>query len=191
MIYLLHEPKLLLKKVASISLLALLVCNMLGSTFVMLLDKWQEERVVHANVSFQEKGEFLVMKVPMAIPYMASWNESEETDGLIIFKGDFFRTYQRKFESDTLYTYCKKENASRENVFSLLQQVKKQVNDEPTDSGKKALNFFKNLTKDYTQFGSNTIAYFWVEDLPLKIYTYQEFIPASTLFVNSPPPDLA
>ncbi|WP_143706020.1 hypothetical protein [Emticicia sp. TH156] len=186
-----HEPKLLLKKVASISLLALLVCNMLGSTFVMLLDKWQEERVVHANVSFQEKGEFLVMKVPMAIPYMASWNESEETDGLIIFKGDFFRTYQRKFESDTLYTYCKKENASRENVFSLLQQVKKQVNDEPTDSGKKALNFFKNLTKDYTQFGSNTIAYFWVEDLPLKIYTYQEFIPASTLFVNSPPPDLA
>lgn len=186
-----HKPKLLLKRAASISLLVLLVCNMLGSTFVMLMDKWQEDRVVHTNVSYEEKGEYLVMKLPMAIPYLASWDDTEETDGLIIFKGDFFRTYQRKFASDTLYTYCKKENASRENVFSLLQQVKKQVGNEPTDSGKKALSFFKNLTKDYTQFSSNTIAYFWVEDLPLKIYTYTEFIPISTLLVQSPPPDLA
>ncbi len=185
------EPKLLLKRIASISLLVLLVCNILGSTFVMLLDKWHEQRMVQPSVFFEEKGEQLVMKVPMAIPYLSSWNESEETDGLIIFKGDFFRTYERKFANDTLYTYCKKENASRENVFSLLQQVKKHVSEEPTSNGKKTLNFFKNLTKDYTQFGNNTIAYFWVEDLPLQNYTYLEFIPASTSFIHSPPPDLA
>ena len=146
--------------------------------------------MVQTNVFFEEDGEQLVMKVPMAIPYLASWEESEETDGLIIFKGDFFRTYERKFANDTLYTYCTKENASRENVFSLLQQVKQHVGDEPTSPGKKSLNFFKNLTKDYTQFNSSSIAYFWVEDLPLQIYTYQEFIPATTKLVHSPPPDL-
>ncbi len=157
------------------------------------MDKWQEKRMVQTNVFFEENsnGEQLVMKVPMAIPYLASWEESEETDGLIIYKGDFFRTYQRKFANDTLYTYCAKENASRENVFSLLQQVKKHVSDEPTSPGKKALSFFKNLTKDYTQFNSSSIAYFWIEDLPLKIYTYQEYFPASIKFVHSPPPDLA
>ncbi len=154
------------------------------------MDKWQEQRMIQPSVFFEEKGEQLVMKLPMAIPYLASWNESEETDGLIIYKGNFFRTQERKFENDTLYTYCTKENASRENVFSLLQQVKKHVNDEPTAPGKKAMNFFKNLTKDYTQFNTQNIAYFWVEDLPLKIYTYQEFIPASILLVHSPPPDL-
>ncbi|RYU95485.1 hypothetical protein [Emticicia agri] len=154
------------------------------------MDKWQEQRMVQTNVFYEENGEQLVMKVPMAIPYLAGWDESEEADGLIIFKGDFFRTTQRKFANDTLYTYCTKENASRENVFSLLQQVKKHVSDEPTSPGKKALNFFKNLTKDYTQFNSSTIAYFWIEDLPLKIYTYQEFIPATTKLVHSPPPDL-
>ncbi|WP_116983924.1 hypothetical protein [Emticicia sp. C21] len=155
-----------------------------------MMDKWQEQRTVQSNIFFEEKGEELVIKVPMAIPYLAGWDESEAADGLVIYKGDFFRTTQRKFSNDTLYTYCTKENASRENVFSLLQQVKKHVSDEPTSPGKKALNFFKNLTKDYTQFNTHTIAYFWVEDLPLKIYTYQEFVPASTKLVHSPPPDL-
>jgi len=155
------------------------------------MDKWQEQRIVQPSVFFEENGEHLVMKLPMAIPYQTSWTEAEAAEGLIIYKGDFFRTYEHKYANDTLYTYCTKENASRENVFSLLQQVKQHVGDEPTSSGKKAINFFKNLTKDYTQINSTTISYFWVEDLPLKIYTYKEYIPASTKLVHSPPPDLA
>jgi hypothetical protein len=185
-----YKLKSLLKKLTSISLLVLLIFNILDSTFVFLIDKWQEQYIVQPNVFFEERGDQLVMKLPMSIPYLGSWEESEKTDGFIIYKGVFFRTTQRIFANDTLYTYGAKERAGQENMLSLLQQIKKHVSNAPVSPGRKALDFLKNLTKDYIQFDSSSVSFFEIEDLPLKIYTHHGIMLTSIKLVLSPPPDL-
>jgi hypothetical protein len=154
------------------------------------MNKWQAQYTIEPSVFFEERGDKLVMKLPMSIPYLNSWEESEEADNFIIYKGNFFRTTQRIFSNDTLYTYGIKERVSHGNLFSLLQQIKKQVKSAPASSGRKAMDFLKDLTKDYIQFASSSISFFEIEDLSLKIYTHHGDILTSIKLILSPPPDL-
>lgn len=183
-----------MKKLSSIFLLSLLICNVLGFTFVTLWNEWKADRTYKTSGLIEKNGENLVLKFNLAIPYQSNFTSNSSSEKLAIYKGEFYRESKQVYENDTLYVTYQKESISRENFYDLLNEVSENLDDfsknqseEPT---KKTSNFFKNLVKDYTTFGAKTIAYFWVEDAPIINYTFIPTHYSTELSLTSPPPQM-
>lgn len=184
-----------MKKLSSIFLLSLLVCNVLGYTFVTLWNEWKADRTYKTSGLIEQEGDNLVLKFNLAIPYQNNFTSNSTSEKLAIYKGEFYRESKQVYENDTLYVTYQRENISRENFYDLLNEVSENLDDfsknESDNSSKNTLKFFKNLVKDYTTFGANNIAYFWVEDIPLRNYTFTLTKYSSELSLTSPPPQIS
>lgn len=180
-----------LKKIASIFLLSLLICNVLSFTFVMIWNEWEAHHSYHSNAFVEVQDEILVLKVPISIPYQNEWTETVAIEKLAIFEGDFYKSFKQSYQKDTLYTYYQKQPLNRENMLSLLRQLGDNLDnlsDQHKDSSKKTHNFLKNISKDYMEFQTKTIHFFWIEELGIKNYKYSLAYHQPILKLSSPPP---
>jgi hypothetical protein len=50
-----------------------LVCNALSFTFIFLLNEWQESHVVKDTGFVELKGDKLVFKMQLSLPYQSEW----------------------------------------------------------------------------------------------------------------------
>jgi len=180
-----------LKKLFSIILLSLLVCNALSFTFIFLLNEWQESHVVK-NTSFVElEGDKLIFKMQLSLPYQSEWKNELIDGNTAIFEGEFFKSYEQVYHRDTLYTYYKKVDLSRDNIMSLMNEVHENLNlfsEKHKTTSQKALESSKHLTKDYIEFRSKIWVWYKVEDLPCRNYFINTFYYNFTLTINAPPP---
>jgi hypothetical protein len=180
-----------LKKLISIILLSLLVCNALSFTFIFLLNEWQESHVVK-NTSFVElEGDKLIFKMQLSLPYQSEWKNELIDGNTAIFEGEFFKSYEQVYHRDTLYTYYKKVDLSRDNIMSLMNEVHENLNlfsEKHKTTSQKALESSKHLTKDYIEFRSKIWVWYKVEDLPCRNYFINTFYYNFTLTINAPPP---
>ena len=180
-----------MKKLFSIILLSLLVCNALSFTFIFLLNEWQESHVVK-NTSFVElEGDKLIFKMQLSLPYQSEWKNELIDGNTAIFEGEFFKSYEQVYHRDTLYTYYKKVDLSRDNIMSLMNEVHENLNlfsEKHKTTSQKALESSKHLTKDYIEFRSKIWVWYKVEDLPCRNYFINTFYYNFTLTINAPPP---
>lgn len=180
-----------MKKLISIILLSLLVCNALSFTFIFLLNEWQESHVVK-NTSFVElEGDKLIFKMQLSLPYQSEWKNELIDGNTAIFEGEFFKSYEQVYHRDTLYTYYKKVDLSRDNIMSLMNEVHENLNlfsEKHKTTSQKALESSKHLTKDYIEFRSKIWVWYKVEDLPCRNYFINTFYYNFTLTINAPPP---
>lgn len=181
-----------LKKTASILFLGLLLCNALGYTFVFLLNEWQESHQVKATSFVEVEGDKLIFKMQLSLPYQSEWKNELIDGNTAIFEGDFFKSYEQIYHGDTLYTYYKKVDLSRDNIMALMSEVHENLNlfsEKHKTTSQKALEFSKNLTKDYVEFRSKMLVWYKVEDLPRRNYFINTFYYNLSLTVNVPPPN--
>lgn len=180
-----------LKKTASILFLCLLLCNALGYTFVFLVNEWQESHRVKATSFVEVEGDKLIFKMQLSLPYQSEWKNELIDGNTAIFEGEFFKSYEQIYRGDTLYTYYKRLDLSRDNIMALMNEVHENLNlfsEKHKTTSQRALEFSKNLTKDYIEFRSKMLVWYKVEDLPRRNYFINTFYYNLSLTVNAPPP---
>lgn len=180
-----------MKKFSSILFLFLLLCNVLGFTFVTFWNEWQESHSVKSNSSVEIRGDELVFKMQLTLPYQTEFRNDLMTGNTAIYEGQFYESYEQVYQNDTLYTHYRLLNISRDNIYTLLNEVHENLNvfsKNNKTTSQKALEFFKNFSKDYVELYSRMITWFWIEDLGFENYKYLAVKFNHILSVNAPPP---
>lgn len=63
--------------------------------------------------------EWVVVKMPISLPYTANWQNQGGVEGLVRMKGQFYNVTQQRYENDTLYTVLKTNLGAREHFLRL------------------------------------------------------------------------
>jgi len=168
-----------------------LFCNALGFTFIFLLNEWQEGHRVKATSFVEVEGDKLVFKMQLSLPYQSEWKNELIDGNTAIFEGEFYKSYEQVYRGDTLYTYYKRLDLSRDNIMALMNEVHENLNlfsEKNKTTSQKALEFSKHLAKDYVELRSKMLVWFKIEDLPCRNFFINTFYYNTPQSVNAPPP---
>jgi hypothetical protein len=163
----------------------------LGFTFVTFWNEWQESHSVKSNSFVEIRNKELIFKMQLTLPYQVEFRNDLMTGNTAIYEGEFYESYEQVYQHDTLYTHYRLLNISRDNIYTLLNEVHENLNifsKNNKSTSQKALEFFKNFSKDYVEIRSRMIAWFWVENLGFENYNYLAIHSNHVLSVNARPP---
>ena len=152
-----------MKKLATISLLILLLFNFVGYRLVFYAlqqhaDKQLESRL--DNEAYNEE-DLITIKVPLSLPYLTNWKDFERTDGEITLNGKIYHYVKQKVYEGELILMCLPdeqkmhlENA-KDDFFKLANEL--MSNSSSKKSGSDTV--MKLVISDYDkqQTGPNTI----------------------------------
>jgi hypothetical protein len=175
------------KKIVSILLIFLLLFNALGffGLFIGLRYKSKLDLVQRLDKQQYSDDETITLKIPISIPYQMG-TEYERIDGEVQHHGEYYRLIKQKFESDTLYLVCIKDQTSSRMEQALTDYVKT-FTDQPVDgkhSGKTQNNFIKDFLPSKITISTFTEGWNYSIDFTSKKYDLIKFDHS----ISSPPP---
>jgi hypothetical protein len=137
------------KKLLTLSLLALFLLNVLGyyGVFVGLQVKSGQamrDRFDSENYSAEQQ---VTIKVPITIPYASDSREYERVDGEFEHQGQVYRLVKQKLQSDTLFIVCIKDHQAAK-INQALADYVKTFTDKPISSKRGSTVSFQ-FSKDF------------------------------------------
>ena len=137
-----------MKKIATLFLLFLFLLNVLGyyGVFVGLQVKTTQQMRQNFDDDNYDHQE-ITFKVPLTVPYNTDSKEYSRVDGEFEHNGEVYRLVKQRFQSDTLYIVCVKDNTSKD-INQALEDYVKTFTDKPASSKGNSKNI-QNLIKDY------------------------------------------
>jgi len=177
-----------LKRIISIFLVFLLLFNTLG--FYGLLQglryKSTLDLVTRLDNHRYSEDETILLKIPVAVPYQIDSEGYERVDGEFEHQGEFYRLVKQKYQNDTLFMVCIKDQASKRIEQAVTDHVKTFA-DKPIDakhSGKVNTNFIKDFLP--SRISINEISTGWDSELVFGIKKYD--LLSHDQSIASPPP---
>lgn len=181
-----------MKKVFSILMCALLLYNIMGFPLVYWIGEYfADGRSAGASSGAQPPGDFLILKIPIMIPYQTDWQVAEPAEGRLRRGNDFYQIVEQQLLNDTLYVKCKLDISAKDRYLDLVSHVDKHVKDGAGDGKAKTSHLLKNFLKDYLTF--NRKHWFFVGDWVETGHRFRSIVLTfSSLFLHvaSPPPKL-
>lgn len=123
-----------MKKLAAISLLAVLLFNWCGYRWVVnyLQQKADQHLVAQLDNNNYNEEELIELKVPLELPYQTDWKDFERVDGDIEIDGVHYKYVKRKVQDGQLILKCI-PNTTKQDLLSARDQFFKLVNDLEQD----------------------------------------------------------
>lgn len=90
--------------------------------------------------------EWKMVKLPISLPYTASWENPDGSAGLIRDGNQFYNVVRQHYANDTLYTLLKTNQNARTRFFDLAEQLQQYDNDQ--EPAKSPLSQLLKLLKD-------------------------------------------
>lgn len=168
----------------------LLFYNMMGFALVYWIEGYASEQTSSGFDGSTPAEEFLVLKVPLSLPYHNDWKSAEKTEGVLEQDGDFYQMIEQKLVNDTIYTFCKRDRIACERFFALSSHIKDQIGNNDSHSPVKSSNLLKHFLKDYVAFGKGFLFFIidWLQ--PLRKFCDLQVSDNSPEHFNiSPPPE--
>ena len=177
-----------MKKIFSILFLTLLLLNIMGfyGVFMGLQYKNTRDVTLRLNAEDYSEGETLVIKVPIAIPYMSS-TSFERVTGEIEYKGEFYNLLKQRLSNDTLIVVCVK-NRERKQIEQALADYVKTFTDKTNASSGRQSKVVPSFIKDFlpTNISIESLVAGW--SAPLLYAALEKELPCQYPSVISPPP---
>jgi hypothetical protein len=133
----------------------------------------------------------LLLKVPLALPYLSNWESTEISDEELLKGNEYYRVVSKKIVNDTLFVECAFSQTSRERFWSLVSTFDDLVkSDSDTHKGAPA-SILKNFLKEYMALGQKHIFYVfeYAASSPFHYYI-ADILSSPESSIPSPPPDL-
>lgn len=137
------------KRLFSIVFSILILIHVIGYYGLFWGLTYQHEQ---AMIEMLDAGEYtpsetILIKIPIAIPYMADASRFERVDGTFEREGEFYRLVKQRYSRDTLFMVCVKDQ-QRKSIQETLASFVKTFTGKPTNAhgGSKIL---PTLIKDY------------------------------------------
>lgn len=131
-----------MKSLTAIGLLTLLLYHLVGLPLAVLTF----ENSFQAASPTSRTDQWKLVKLPIALPYTSSWENTDGQDGLVQDGDDFYNIVQQHYANDTLYTLLKTNQTARDRFFDLADQLE-QYNDDQAPA-KTPLGRLLKLLKD-------------------------------------------
>ena len=177
-----------LKRIVSIFLVFLLLFNTLG--FYGLLQglryKSTLDLVTRLDNHRYSEDETILLKIPVAVPYQIDSEGYERVDGEFEHQGEFYRLVKQKYQNDTLFMVCIKDQASKRIEQAVTDYVKT-FTDKPINTkhnGKGTTNFVKDYLPSF--FTIHPISNGWNSELAYGVTKYD--LLERDQSITTPPP---
>jgi len=89
------------------------------------------ERSFDSPTLASESDEYMVVKLPISLPYTNSWDNPDGQDGLIRDGDSFYNVVHQRYVNDTLYTVLKTNQNARDRFFDLADQMQQLDTEQP------------------------------------------------------------
>lgn len=128
----------------------------------------------------------IIVKIPIAVPYLSDDTEYVRIDGKYEFNGEYYRMVKQKYAQDTLYIVCVKDQENKRIHGAMSDYVKSFADKPATPHGNAKLVF--SFNKDYIRLHLKlTISTFgWVLELEKKSFC-SNLIPTYIPTIIHPP----
>ncbi|MCF0075167.1 hypothetical protein LZD49_32085 [Dyadobacter sp. CY261] len=137
-----------MRRIVSIGLFLLLLYNVFGLSFAVLLF---EKDYQIASASVPSESRVLKMYLP-SLPYSGNLEITEDIKGLVRHDGQFYNPTGVLHENDTLYVTLQSNEAARDHFFELanaMQLLNDPQTDAPENPYEKAVELLGSLLKVY------------------------------------------
>ena len=133
------------------------------------------------------EAETILFKIPMALPYPVNEGVYEQMKGEFEHNGNFYKGIKQKFERDTLFVLCVKDQKEK-NLANTMTSYEKASNDLPSKS-KHGQGLLSKLLNEYEPFHQIEVIHQngWLLTSPNSTSTSLDLL-AFELSVQSPPP---
>lgn len=138
-----------MKRGLTLLMLSIFLLNVLGYYGVFVGLQFKNKRDMQARFDNEDyaPSQEVTIKVPLTVPYATDSREYTRVDGEFEHQGETYRMVKQKFQRDTLYIVCFKDDASHDIKQALADYVKT-FTDKPA-SEKSNSKTSQNLIKDY------------------------------------------
>ncbi len=178
-----------MKKLASYLLVVLLLLNVMGYYGVFVGLKYKHTADINQQLDDLRYDEYqtVTLKVPLTIPYYGD-TQYERVSGEIEHDGEFYRLVKQKFEKDTLYIVCIKDNQTKRIKQALADYVKNFSEHSSDQTSKTVPSFIKDYISADFAFQKCTSG--WNRDIQFGL-TEQKVKNIPITFIPPPPEALA
>jgi hypothetical protein len=180
-----------MKKLFSILLLAVFTFN-LGGYYVVF--KWLQITAHHDLIQKLETNQYdesetIELKLAITLPYANQLSSGfKRVDGRFEYKGNIYKLVKQKFEQDTLYIVCIKDQKEKQ-LINKFKEYAKNTHDTPSSSSKKDTgNTLKQINKDYYGDSGILLADILATSFLNKFSYYQFHQSSFEVDVPTPPP---
>jgi hypothetical protein len=94
-----------------------------------------------------DQSETVTIKIPLTLPYPVQ-NGFERVSGDFEYNGEFYKLVQQKYENDTVYVVCLR-NDDQKKAVEVLSDLVKQSTDQLPASSNQNTKTLTGLLKDY------------------------------------------
>ena len=91
--------------------------------------------------------EWVVVKMPLSLPYTTTWENTDSKAGLLRHRDQFYNITRQHYANDTLYTVMKTNQNARERFFALADEIKQQMDRRDAAASATDQNPLANLLK--------------------------------------------
>jgi hypothetical protein len=97
-----------------------------------------------------ENGEYVIFKMPFALPYQSDWPQSRTVEGKIQHGDEHYQMLEQVIEHDTLYMICKTDENARFRFMELAEHVNQHIKETSPELPQKTHFLLKSFLKEYT-----------------------------------------
>lgn len=109
------------------------------------------EQAYKAATPVSANDHWKMVKLPISLPYTASWENPDGSDGLVQDGNEFYNIVHQHYANDTLYTLLKTNQNAKERFDSLADQLQ-QLDDEDSSPGTPGGRLLKLLKDRLTTY---------------------------------------
>ncbi|MEO5978683.1 MAG: hypothetical protein ABIS36_16330 [Chryseolinea sp.] len=149
-----------MKKLSAILLLTMLLMNIMGYYIVFMGMQHNNDVSVAKRLDLEQydESQTVLIKLPIAVPYLSDNQEFQRVDGLFEHNGEFYRLVKQKYTQDTLVVVCVKDNENKR-IHEALTDYVKTFTDKTSDhqsQGKLSVSFIKDYITQTFEIKSAT-----------------------------------
>ena len=182
---------LMMKKIASISLLLLLLYNAFG--YYALL-AFQKEQAKHMAIQNDQKAEYKIIRIPVSAYVHLEDTDFEYTDGQFDYEGQTYNMVKQRRVNDVLEIYVLHNEREDQIAAQINDFVKEQLNTKAPAQKSPAHGMLKSFIKDYIPHPAPVLVS--VASQPISktsgtISTQADKLTSASLLLFAPPPKFA
>lgn len=181
-----------MRKFSSILFLCLLLLHVAGFSILTFWNSWETENNIVANEQIEIKGDSLIHKYALSLPYSTNFEQSINNTQTAIFEGDFYQSIKIKYQGDTVFTYYVLANYSRENILAIVKDFSNSMtldfSKKTEKSSQQAQNYFKKISKHYLTQNQVITTIFWKESIDFEHFVISNLYLTPVLNKQEIPP---
>ncbi|MEJ0054441.1 MAG: hypothetical protein WDN75_01575 [Bacteroidota bacterium] len=172
-----------MRKFFSILFIVLILLNIVGYYGLFLGLEYRNNRAMMQKLDIDDysPSETVILKIPIAIPYVSDSPSFERVNGHFHYEGEFYRLVKQRLSGDTLHVICIKDVKDKQ-IQGALARYAETFTDRPADNSTSSKAIF-DAGKDYFSpvFSLDHLSSGWSGDVRLST----SFLNISSIFCAS------